>query len=105
MKTTNANTNRTGPAWNESITELSRLEGRVYVRLATPEIEKQFLRQAEAEGFTFPDGAKPMSSKPASIMDVNPNRTINYVGTNGRIAFGSGVKAVGGKRLFRVIIT
>lgn len=105
MKTTNITTNRISMTWNESITALSKLDGRVYVHLTTPEIERQFLRQAEEEGFTFPDGVSPTSREPAEIMAVNPDRTINYVGTIGRIAFGSGVKAISGKRLLRVMIT
>lgn len=105
MKTTNTATNRISMTWSESITALSKLDGRVYIHLTKPEIEKQFLRQAEAEGFAFPDGASPTSREPAEIMAVNPDCTINYVGTIGRIAFGSGVKAISGKRLFRVMIT
>ena len=102
MKTTNTTTNRISMPWNEGITALSKLDGRVYVHLTTPEIEKQFLRQAEAEGFTFPDGASPTSREPAEIMAVNPDRTINYVGTIGRIAFGSGAKTVSERPLIRI---
>ena len=35
-------------------------------------------------------------------MAVNRDRTLNYVGTNGRIAFGSGAKTAGGETLLRV---
>lgn len=35
-------------------------------------------------------------------MAVNPDLTLNYVGTNGRIAYGSGVKYIGNRRLIRI---
>lgn len=35
-------------------------------------------------------------------MAVNENGTINFVGANGRIAFGSGAKKIGDKTLVRV---
>lgn len=85
-----------------TITELSKMNGRVYVYLANVAIGEKFLQQAEDEGFTFADGAKPTERCYAEIMAVNGNKTINFVGTNGRIAFGSGAKTVGGEQLIRV---
>ena len=38
----------------------------------------------------------------AEIMAVNGDLTINFVGTNGRIAFGGGAATVGGKKLIRI---
>ncbi len=66
---------------------LSTNKGRIYVYLATTSIGKQFLQDAENEGFTFCDGIKPTARTPANIMAVNRDNTINYVGTVGRIAF------------------
>lgn len=85
-----------------TIDELARLQGRVYVYLTDAAVGAAFLRQAEAEGFTFTDGAKPTARHASEIMAVNRDRTLNYVGTNGRIAFGSGIKTAGGERLLRV---
>lgn len=85
-----------------TITELSKMNGRVYVYLANVAIGEKFLQQAEDEGFTFADGAKPTERCYAEIMAVNGNKTINFVGANGRIAFGSGAKTVGGEQLIRV---
>lgn len=87
---------------SKSIRELSQIDGRVYVYLRTTAIAEEFLRQAEAEGFTFCDGIKPTGRKAEEIMAVNPDFTLNYVGTNGRIAYGSGVKKVGNKDLVRI---
>lgn len=66
---------------------LSTYTGKIYVYLATEDIGKQFLQDAENEGFTFCDGIKPTARTPANIMAVNRDNTINYVGTVGRIAF------------------
>lgn len=85
-----------------TITELSKMNGRIYVYLANVAIGEKFLQQAEDEGFTFADGAKPTERCYAEIMAVNGNKTINFVGANGRIAFGSGAKTVGGEQLIRV---
>ena len=85
-----------------TITELSKMNGRVYVYLANVAIGEKFLQQAEDEGFTFADGAKPTERCYAEIMAVNGDLTINFVGTNGRIAFGGGAATVGGKKLIRI---
>ena len=66
---------------------LSTYTGKIYVYLATEDVGKQFLQDAENEGFTFCDGIKPTARTPANIMAVNRDNTINYIGTVGRIAF------------------
>lgn len=77
-------------------------DGRVYVYLANDGVGNRFMRQAEAEGFTFADGEKPTGRDYAEIMAVNDDGTINYVGFAGRMAFGSGADTVGGRKLIRV---
>lgn len=66
---------------------LSTYTGRIYVYLETEDVGKQFLQDAENEGFTFCDGIKPTARTPANIMTVNRDNTINYVGFVGHIAF------------------
>lgn len=85
-----------------TLQDLAKLDGRVYIHLASEELAKQFQRQAEKERFTFRDGAKPSEREMAPIMALNPDLTLNYVGTIGMIAFGSGAKETNGKRLIRV---
>lgn len=77
-------------------------KGKVYVYLANDKIGNKFMQQAEKEGFTFNDGAKPTSRCYAEIMAVNGNSTINFVGSVGRMAFGSGAETVNGQKLLRV---
>ena len=85
-----------------TINDLSKLNGRVYVYLANAEIGNRFLQQAEAEGFTYPDGVKPSERGYESIMAINHDKTINFVGTNERIAFQSGAKNAGSEQLLRI---
>ena len=85
-----------------TIKNLSKLNGRVYVYLANAEIGHRFLQQAEAEGFTFNDGAKPTERGYEEIMAINHEGTLNFVGTNGRIAYGSGAKRIGDEQLIRI---
>lgn len=85
-----------------TIRELAKQDGKVYVYLANDEIGNQFMQQAEDEEFTFGDGVKPTARGYAEIMAVNHNIIINFVGANGRIAFGSGVKKIGDENFIRV---
>ena len=81
---------------------LTELDGRVYVYLANDETGKAFLAQAEEEGMRFEDGAAPTSRPYATVMAINRDGTLHYVGTNGMIAFQAGADTVGGKKLIRV---
>ncbi|MBR1373462.1 hypothetical protein IJ556_03315 [bacterium] len=85
-----------------SIKELSEMSGRVYVHFANAEQGLDFLRQAEQEGFTFADGAKPTSRHCADIISINKDETINYVGINGRIAYYGGAKQIENEKLIRI---
>lgn len=87
---------------SKTIRELADLNGRVYVYLADEAIGRQFLEQAEQEGFTFGDGVKPTQRHWSDLIAVNHDGTINYVGTNGRIAWSGGAKTVGDEALIRV---
>ena len=80
---------------------LSTNAGRVYVYLATDEVCKQFLKDAENEGFTFTDGTKPTQKHTSDFLAINPDLTINYVGTIGRIAF-QAASRIGNQKLIRI---
>ncbi len=89
---------------NRTIKELAKKNGRVYVYLKDKVVGDIFINQAKVEGFTFEDGVLPNDSKRGyeTIMAVNHNGTLNYVGTSGRIAFGGGFKKIGDEKLIRV---
>lgn len=89
---------------NKTIKELVNTgkNEKVYVYLANDEIGRMFMQQAEDEGFTFGDGAKPTERCYAEIMAVNDDATINFVNSIGRIAFASKTTFMAGKTLIRV---
>ncbi len=80
---------------------LSEHKGRIYIYLATAEIGKQFLQDAENEGFTFADGVKPTEREPDSIFAINDDMTINYVGFIGHMAYGAAEK-IGNRPLVKI---
>ena len=75
--------------------------GRIYIFLANEEIAKQFLRDAEAEGFRFCDGTAPTQRRPDSLFAINDDMTINYVGFIGHMAYQSADK-IGGQPLIKI---
>ena len=80
---------------------LSAYAGRVYVYLATEDIAKRFLQDAENEGFIFRDGVKPTQREADSIFAINDDMTINYVGFVGRIAY-QAADRIGNKPLIKI---
>lgn len=66
---------------------LSTHTGRIYIYLATDDISKRFLQDAENEGFTFRDGVKPTQREADCIFAINDDMTINYVGFVGHVAY------------------
>lgn len=75
--------------------------GKIYIYLATEEISRWFLRDAENEGFTFCDGVKPTQRQPDCIFAINDDMTINYVGFIGHMAYQAATK-IGNKPLIRI---
>lgn len=87
---------------DKPLTALSQLDAKIYVHLPTPELGKAFMEQAESEGFTFSDGGKPTSHLDEDFICLNPDHTLSFIGTFGRMAFGSGINTSSGKLLIRV---
>ena len=84
-----------------NVTELSKLNGKVYVYLRDEVIARRFLQDAENEGFTFGDGEKPTARPGNNLYVVNRDWTISHVGWTGHMAFQS-AKYVGEQELIRV---
>ena len=79
-----------------TITDLvNKSSGKVYMYLPNDEVGNDFLKQAEREGFAFGDGAKPTDRCCEEIMAVEKDHTIHFVGSIGRMVFGSGATTVG----------
>lgn len=84
-----------------TISSLLSLEGRVYVYLKNTDTSSLFLKNAEKEGITFCDGALPTERHDSDIFALNRDRTINYVGWIGHMAFMYS-KHLAGEQLVRV---
>ena len=78
----------------KTIKELASMGERVYVHLKDKETAMSFLRQAKSEGFTFGDGVKPTERHWSDLYAIHPDSTLNYVGANGRIHYGSGADEI-----------
>lgn len=74
----------------KTIKELANMGERVYVHLKDVETAMRFLHQAESEGFTFGDGVKPTDHRWSDLYAIHSDGTLNYVGSVGRIEYGSG---------------
>ena len=84
-----------------TIKNLLKENSRVYVYLSDKTVANIFLKDAESEDFTFGDGVKPTARECDSVMAINENSTINYVGIIGHIAFNTSEK-VGDENLLKV---
>ena len=69
----------------QKIKDLISKEKHVYILLKNEDIARRFLSDAESEGITFSDGAKPTNKVPDDIVSLLPNGTICYVGFIGRM--------------------
>lgn len=78
----------------KTINELASMGERVYVYLKDEETAQRFLRDAEAEGFTFGDGVKPTERHWSDLYAIHSDGTLNYVGVIGRIEYASGAGSV-----------
>ena len=60
-------------------------EGKVYIIIKGEELQKQFLNDAEHEGFHF-GTIKPTGSSTDDVIALEPNKQLSYVGFAGRDA-------------------
>jgi len=68
---------------------------RVYVKFDDAETKQKFIANATDEGFTYGDGTPINKREPDDIMAINEDKTINFVGTNGHMAFAADAKVNG----------
>jgi hypothetical protein len=79
----------------KTISELCNLKGKVYVKFASSESGDDFMKCAEREGFDFKDGVKPTARVCAKTIRVNPDKTLNYVGIYGNMAYDAAKRLAG----------
>ena len=58
-----------------------------YIYCRSKNIARQFLKNAEEEGFTFGDGVLPTERETDDIFAINPDLTISYTGWAGHVLF------------------
>ncbi len=75
------------PAEERTLTALTKLNGRVYVYCGDLETQRQFIENAEREQFRYGDGVSLRERTPDAVMALNKNRTVNFIGFAGRMAF------------------
>ncbi len=74
----------------KSIKELVMKETRsVYVHTPSKALAKDFLKQAENEGFILSDGKRPTKKPLDDYYALHQDLTMNYIGFVGRLRFNS----------------
>ena len=74
----------------KSIKELVMKETRpVYVHTSSIALAKDFLKQAEKEGFLFSDGKRPTKKPLDDYYALHQDLTMNYIGHIGRLRYDS----------------
>ncbi|MCD7918832.1 MAG: hypothetical protein LUG45_01900 [Clostridiales bacterium] len=75
------------PRADRTLTALTKLNGRVYVYCGDRKTLQQFIEDAENEYFHYGDGVSLRERKPDSIMALHQNKTVNFIGFVGTMAF------------------
>lgn len=70
-----------------TIKDLTDLQGRVFLYFSDSTIRDQFITDAREEGVTYGDGVSLTEREPDSIMALNGNMTVNFVGFAGHMHF------------------
>lgn len=74
----------------KSIKELVMKETRpVYIHTPSKALAKDFLKQAEKEGFLFSDGKRPTKKPLDDYYALHQDLTMNYIGYIGRLRYNS----------------
>lgn len=75
------------PKEERTLTALTKLNGRVYVYCGDRKTQQQFIEDAENEWFRYGDGVSLRERRPDAVMALNKDRTVNFIGFAGRMAF------------------
>ena len=76
----------------------------VYVHTPSKALAKDFLKQAEQEGFLFSDGKRPTKKPLDDYYALHQDLTMNYIGFIGRLRYNSndnGIRRVEYQDLFK----
>ncbi|MCR5216244.1 MAG: hypothetical protein K6C69_04860 [Lachnospiraceae bacterium] len=70
-----------------TVEELLQLSGNVYIYVPKKEVQKQFLVDAEREGFSFGNGVVPTQSVSHDLYRIYPDKSMCYVMGPGYMGF------------------
>ncbi len=70
-----------------TITNLTNAKKHIYVKLGSKELCRQFMLQAEWEGFTVGDSGKPTDIEWTDIIAVYPNKKLCRLGRAGHMLY------------------
>lgn len=84
-----------------TVENLMKMDGRVFVYLRGNETKRRFLTDAESEGFMFRNWVKPADGPCSNLYVLNDDRTLNYPGCIGHMAFHN-PKSWRGKTMIRI---
>ena len=73
-----------------TVTKLLSLQDTVWVYLESEALCRRFLKDAEAEGFTFGDGVRPTGREGSDLFALRRDLTLSYLGFIGHMAFFQG---------------
>ena len=85
-----------------TVSNLLTLADKVFVHFAGENVFRLFLKNAEAEGFTFSDGTKPTEANLRDIISVHTDWTIGYIGGWASHVFDHQTKSEIGGRFVKV---
>ncbi len=77
-----------------TIKNLINPEKHIYVLFNNKDLCRQFLEQAEWEGFTIGDNGKPTDIEPTDVIAVQPNNKLCHLGFVSRMALRSKQKNI-----------
>lgn len=86
---------------NRTLTELLNPTVKVYVHLSDQAERTDFMKTAELEGFKFGDGTKPTAREADEVMAINEDKTINFLGFAGSMAFHNATH-IGEKQIVKI---
>ena len=86
----------------KNVSELGRMDGKVYLMFDSSKECALFYQMAANEGMTWTDGKSPMEKNLTNLVTINHDNQISFVGIIGRTAIQGKAKTVDGEKLIKI---
>ena len=83
----------------KSVSELGKMDGKVYLSFDSDRECRDFYERAKREGMTWTDGKSPTEKNLTDLVAINHDNQICFVGIAGRTAIQGKAKNVGNEKL------